>query len=312
MKPFYRCAYYVLLIISLTGCYSLFAKDSNSQKGLLWQIDKPGLTSSYLFGTIHSEDSRVTQLPPIVDSHFKQADSVSLELEMSESNMTKVASAMRFVGEQSLDKLIDKALFDQIVKAMGEYYIPEMPEDFTPEMREYFISEMLVKRLKPWAVIATLSTPPPKTGEFLDLQLYKKAQQLQIPTYGLETIKEQLAVFEKFSLDEQLIMLKETMKQLDKMPVIFDKLHELYLQRDLTALMRFSIEYMHNSSDNQALVDAFYKRIVDVRNIRMLDRMEKRLQEGNAFIAVGALHLPGDKGLLKLLQARGYRLSVLY
>jgi uncharacterized protein YbaP (TraB family) len=44
----------------------------------------------------------------------------------------------------------------------------------------------------------------------------------------------------------------------------------------------------------------------------MLERMEKRLQEGNAFIAVGALHLPGDKGLLKLLQARGYRVSALY
>ncbi|TGO02737.1 hypothetical protein PN36_19935 [Candidatus Thiomargarita nelsonii] len=284
------------MIISLTGCYSLFAKDSSSQKGLLWQIDKPGLTSSYLFGTIHSEDSRVTQLPPIVDSRFKQADSVSLELDMSLSNMTKVASAMFFVGEQSLDKLIDKALFDQIVKAMGEYYIPGM----------------LVKRLKPWAVIATLSTPPTKTGEILDLQLYQKAQQLQIPTYGLETIKEQLAVFERFSLDEQLIMLKETVMQLDKMPAIFDKLHELYLQRDLTALMRFSIEYMHSSSDNQALVDAFYKRIVDDRNVRMLDRMEKRLQEGNAFIAVGALHLPGDKGLLNLLQARGYQLSVVY
>jgi len=296
MKPFYRGAYYVLLIISLAGCYSLFAKDSSSQKGLLWQIDKPGLTPSYLFGTIHSEDSRVTQLPPIVSSRFKQADSVSLELQMNMSNMMKVASAMFFVGEQSLDKLIDKALFDQIVKAMRQYYIPAM----------------LVKKLKPWAVIATLSTPPTKTGQFLDLQLYQKAQQLQIPTYGLETIKEQLAVFEKFSLDEQLIMLKETVKQLDKMPAIFDKLHELYLQRDLTALMRFSIEYMHSSSDNQALVDAFYKRIVDDRNIIMLDRMEKRLEEGNAFIAVGALHLPGDKGLLKLLQARGYRLSVLY
>jgi len=295
MKPFSRGAYYILLIINLAACYSL-PKDGSPQKGLLWQIEKPGLTPSYLFGTIHSEDSRVTQLPPIVQSRLEQADSVSLELHMSMSNMMKVASAMFFVGEQSLDKLVDKTLFEQIAKVM----------------RQYHIAPMLVKRLKPWAVIAMLNTPPTKTGQFLDLQLYKKAQQLQIPTYGLETIKEQLAIFEKFSLDEQLIMLKQTMKQLDKMPAIFAKLHELYLQRDLTALMKFSIEYMHSGNDNQALIDTYYKRIVDDRNIKMLERMEKRLEEGNAFIAVGALHLPGEKGLLKLLQGRGYRLSVLY
>jgi len=40
--------------------------------------------------------------------------------------------------------------------------------------------------------------------------------------------------------------------------------------------------------------------------------MEERLQEGNAFIAVGALHLPGENGLLKLLPARGYRVLALY
>ncbi|MEN8219090.1 MAG: TraB/GumN family protein [Pseudomonadota bacterium] len=296
MKPFSRGAYCTLLIISLASCYNLFAKETTLQKGLLWQIDKPGLTPSYLLGTIHSEDPRVTQLPPIVRSRLEQADSVSLELQMDMSNMMKLATEMFFIGEQSLDQLIDKELFAQIVKAMHQYYIPPM----------------LVKRLKPWAVIATLSTPPTKTGQFLDLLLYKKAQKLQIPTYGLETIKEQLAVFEDFSLEEQVTMLKETLKQLDQMPETFDKLHELYLQRDLTALMTFSVKYMRGSSDNKALVDVFYKRIVDDRNIRMLDRMEKRLQEGNAFIAVGALHLPGDKGLLKLLQARGYRVSALY
>lgn len=300
MKPFYRGAYWlsIVLIISLTGCCCLFANEASlQQKGLLWQIDKLGLIPSYLFGTIHSEDHRVTQLPPIVRSRFEQADSVSFELLMDMSTIRKTAKGMFFIGEQSLDQVIGKDLFDQVVKAMRQYHI---------------IPPMLLKKLKPWAVIATLSTPPPKTGQFLDLLLYKKAQQLKISIYALESVEEQLAVFEAFTLDEQMFMLKETLKQLDKMPGLFDKLHELYLQRDLTALMKFTVENMRDSSDNKALVDAFYKRIVDDRNMRMVERMEKRLQEGNAFIAVGALHLPGDKGLLKLLQARGYRVSVLY
>ena len=44
----------------------------------------------------------------------------------------------------------------------------------------------------------------------------------------------------------------------------------------------------------------------------MVKRMQKRLQEGNAFIAVSALHLPGEKGIIKLLQKQGYQVSALY
>ncbi|MDM8560297.1 TraB/GumN family protein [Candidatus Parabeggiatoa sp. HSG14] len=108
-------------------------------------------------------------------------------------------------------------------------------------------------------------------------------------------------------------MLKETLKDVDKMPVIFDKLLNLYFQRDLIALMKFSEEYMQDSSiESQAVVKDFYKRIVDDRNINMVKRMEKRLQEGNAFIAIGALHLPGKLGVLKLLEQRGYLVSAVY
>jgi hypothetical protein len=208
----------------------------------------------------------------------------------------KSASAMFFTGEQSLDKILDKKLFAQVVKALQQYHMP-------PQM---------VKRLKPWAVMATLSTPPSQTGEFLDLLLYREAQQLQIPTYGLEKVEEQLQVFEGLSLDEQVTLLKETLKQADEMPKIFNKLHELYLQRDLTALMTYSIEYMQDGSDHKVLLDTFYERAIDNRNFKMVEKMEKRLQEGNAFIAVGALHLPGENGLLRLLQARGYRVLALY
>ena len=267
-----------------------------SQKGLLWQIDRQGLTPSYLFGTIHSEDARVNRLPLEVRSRFEQADSVSLEVQMDISTMIKVARAMFFKGEKSLDKLINKSLYDEIVKALLKYDMPSM----------------VVNKLKPWAVIVTLSTPPTKTGEVLDLRLYRKAQQLKIPTYGLEKVEEQLRVFEDIPLADQITLLTDTLKYLDKMPVIFDKLHDLYLERDLTALMKFSVKYMRNSSDNQALMEDFYKRVVDDRNKKMVTRMEKRLWEGNAFIAVGALHLPGEKGLLNLLQIRGYHVLALY
>ncbi|RKZ39580.1 MAG: TraB/GumN family protein [Gammaproteobacteria bacterium] len=291
---FHDTYWLISLFLVLLTAQNLFADES--QKGLLWQIEKPGLTPSYIFGTIHSEDPRVNKLPPIVLPRFEQAKSASFEILMDMPNLLKVASAMFFTGEQSLDKLIDETLYLSVVKALRQHQMPAT----------------MVKRLKPWAVVMTLSSPPMKTGEFLDLLLYQKAQRLQIPTYGLEKVEEQLAVFDDISLDDQIILLKDTLKNINEVQTVFDKLHELYLQRDLTTLLKFSIEEMKNGSDNLSLVDSFYERLVDDRNIRMVKRMEARLQEGNAFIAIGALHLPGKKGVLKLLQERGYQVLAMY
>ena len=295
MRQNYIKAYrLIILCFIILVMPSLFA--DTAQKGLLWQISKPGLTPSYLFGTIHSEDQRVNQLPPLAYSHFKQAKSIVLELLLDIPTIMKSASAMFFTGEQSLDKVLAPELFAQIVEALKPY---KMPSD-------------TVNKLKPWAVMATLSAPPAQSGEFLDLILYKEAQQLQIPTYGLEKVEEQLQVFAGLSLEEQIILLNETLKHIDEMPKIFNKLHELYLQRDLTALMAYSLEYMQDESNNKGLIDKFFLRAIDKRNLTMLARMEERLQEGNAFIAVGALHLPGKKGLLMLLQGKGYQVASLY
>jgi len=112
-------------------------------------------------------------------------------------------------------------------------------------------------------------------------------------------------------LAEQVILLKETLAHIDEMPTILEKVHVLYLSRNLTEMMTFSKEYS-KSENNQQVVDKFMERVVDQRNVRMVERMEEFLKAGNTFIAVGALHLPGEKGILRLLEARGYRVSSVY
>jgi uncharacterized protein len=59
-----------------------------------------------------------------------------------------------------------------------------------------------------------------------------------------------------------------------------------------------------------AIEDDVYR--VAERNLRMVERMTDRLAEGGAFVAVGALHLPGERGILNLLAGRGYRISRVY
>ena len=297
MKIYFRQGLISLFFIVSLSANSVFADANLSQQGIFWQIDKPGLRPSYIFGSIHSDDPRVTELPSIVSDHFEQADSVSLELIMDKRSLQESAKAMFITGNKTLDNLLGKELFEQVVKAANPYKIPAF----------------VLKRIKPWAVIAILSMPPKKkTGLFLDLLLYREAKERNKRVYGLEKIQEQLYVFESFSLEEQIVLLKDTLKNADKMPEMFEKLHELYLEHDLTALMELGKTFVREDKENQALGKAFYKKLIDDRNLIMVERMQKVLQEGNAFIAVGALHLPGEMGILKLLEKQGYRVMALY
>jgi uncharacterized protein YbaP (TraB family) len=251
-----------------------------SAKGLLWQINKDSLKPSYIFGTMHSEDQRVLDLIPVISERFKQADNVAFEVLMDMPTMTKSANAMFILGDQTLDKLIDKQLFAQIVKALKPYKIPTN----------------IVKYLKPWAVMIILNMPPSKTGKFLDLQLYKQAQELKLPTHGLETVDEQLAVFETTPIKDQILLLKESLTQLEQAPIMLENMLKLYLKGDLTALLNLS----------NTIIKDLRQRLIDDRNLKMFKRMKKLLQKGNAFIAIGALHLPGEKGVLQLLKQQAY------
>lgn len=272
-----------------------FAKGTIEQKGLLWQIDKPGLESSYLFGTIHSEDKRITHIPSVVRKHLEQADRLCLEVTMGVSTMFQASTGMFLKASESLDKLTKQEDYQYIVDILSKR---GMPED-------------AIKRLKPWAIIVIVSMPETKTGIFLDKILEMKAERLEKPVCGLETAEEQLQALDGIPFDEQIILLKETLAYLGEMPTILEKLHTLYLSGNLTQMMAFSKEYS-KSEHHQAVVDRFMEGIIDKRNVRMVERMEKYLKEGNIFIAVGALHLPGEKGILKLLEAQGYRVTSVY
>jgi hypothetical protein len=289
---FYRHAYWLLwLVIGTTPAAAV-----TLQKGLLWQIDQVGLTPSYLFAILHAEDPRILQLPLIVQTRFEQAKSVAIEVVMDIPSVQQFSNAMFFSGTQHLDQLLDKDIFSKIIGAL----------------RQYGISEKVARNMKPWAVMTTLRQLPSHTGQYLEMQLYQRAMELQIPLYGLEKVEEQLQIFADMPLAEQVVLLTDTVTQLADRPKIFEQLSKLYLEHDLAALKATSENYMLAQSSNHSLTKEFLKRLVDDRNLNIVTRMLPRLQEGNAFIAIGALRFPGEQGILKLLEARGYRVVAVY
>jgi hypothetical protein len=164
--------------------------------------------------------------------------------------------------------------------------------------------------MKPWAAAVTLSMPAPEDGEVLDMDLYQRAQQAGKPVFGLESIREQLAIFEDMPEEEQLVLLRDTVENFAEIDAMQRELIDAWLQRDLGMLMAINDAAMQ-TGDRQLAVELQDKLIIR-RNRLMVERLQQYLKEGVVFVAVGALHLPGETGLLNLLEQRGYTVRVIY
>jgi hypothetical protein len=263
-------------------------------RGLLWEVGQAGKPASYLFGTIHSEDPAVLALPAPVAQAFDAARSVVLEAVLDLDAMLYSSQAMLLDEGQLLSEIAGNALFDQTSRAIQTLGIPEIVLD----------------HMKPWAAAVTLSMPAPATGEVLDMLLYQRALQAGKPVFGLESIREQLAVFDDMSGRDQLVLLRDAVENFPQIDAMHRDLLDAWLQRDLTELLAISDAAMQ--SGDQRLAAEFQERLIANRNRLMAERLQPYLQEGNVFVAVGALHLPGETGLLNRLRQLGYTIRALY
>lgn len=267
---------------------------AENEKALLWRIVTPQGAVSHLFGTIHSEDPRVLALPASVEQAFASARTLVLELDLGKAQAVAMGQAMLIPSGKDLQSLIGETLYRQSVDAMAE--------------RGY--ADVVVNRLQPWAIVLTLNMPKAETGLFLDYVLYLQAIEQGKRVLGLERMEEQLSVFTSLSLDEQVSLLRDTLREHDEFPRIFERLLEAYLQHDLQALAELAEE--SKKGDDAALQQRFMGKLLDERNLLMVQRLLPLLEKGELFAAVGALHLPGENGLLALLRQQGMQLTPVY
>lgn len=291
--PFLRWLLVLLLLaVAASPVQALDVAPSDAPtRGLLWRIERDGHVS-YLFGTIHSDDPRVLQLPAAVDRAFTRTDSFVMEALPSADGFIDAANAMTLPEGRTLQDVVGADLYQRARAALLARGQPVTGID----------------REKPWVVMAALSYPV-YHGLPLDFALLMKATQAGKKTAGLETSQEQIAVFDGMSLADQTHLLALTVDQASNLQAQMDKLLAAWLARDLGALHRAERE---DAPAGDRAYDTFMKRLTHERNLRMAERMAPYLKQGNAFIAVGALHLVGDDGLLRLLAQRGYRVERVY
>lgn len=264
--------------------------DSKFQRGLLWRISREGKQRGFVFGTVHSSDPRVLEIAPDLYPYIAQVEAVCPELELNIEDSMLLSRAIIYDDETTLIDVVGPALFESIADLLLKVNIPRV----------------FAIKLKPWAVIMMLSIPKQDTATVLDLVLLQHARTEGKSIQPLEKMAEQIAAFENASLDDQISLLKDTMDQHPDLEEYFDRMITGYLQQDLLIADQLMDEQVSNDVQ---VVDRFMDRLVAQRNITMTTRAEDILKSRSCFIAIGMLHLPGSKGVLHLLEQRGWQIE---
>jgi uncharacterized protein len=266
-------------------------------QGLLWKVESAETAApSYVFGTIHLADPRVTRLPPPVRESFDASKSFTMEVKLEPANILLLAQRMIYTDGRDLPSTIGRPLYEKVAAAASTLGVP-------PEILPLF---------RPWAVALLLMMPPTDPEKILDQQLYRMAIAQKKSVHQLETVDEQVNVFEGLSESEQVMLLRYALEHRARLESSLQRLIEAYLERDLAALRRLGEEDMAGDPALAELSKRFLERLLDERNVRMAERMEPRIKAGGAFVAVGALHLHGEQGVLAHLAKGGYRVTRVY
>jgi len=273
--------------------------------GLLWRVEKDGSAPSYLFGTMHVTDPRVTELPASARNAFAEAETVVIEttdILNQKAMMTAMAEQpelMMFSGNESL----------------ADYLTAEERTIMEKTLGERGMSLQSVIKMKPWILISLVSLPEceldrQQQGEpVLDAKLAQEAKTEGKKIAGLETVAEQLSAMASVPMELHIRGLVGTLALGDRMDDLIETMISLYLAGEPGMFRPALGELLQLEGEEEADYAVFEKQMVEMRNHVMAERAQPLLDQGGAFIAIGAMHLPGETGLVALLRQAGYRVS---
>lgn len=268
------------------------AEQIKHSQGLLWKISKAGKKTSYLYGTIHVSDVEITTLPEPVNKALNQSSQFIMEALPDMEQLALFSRSMFFNDGTLLSSLVDRPIYDNTKQILAAYRL----------------GADAVSVMKPWAAFLLMNYPP-DDGEPLDMVLLSLAKQNGSQVAGLETLKEQATLFSDLSIPEQVKLLTDTVCHYEQIEEDFQVMKAFYLKRDLEGLYNYAQRF---SMEDKPVYEKLMKKLIQDRNHIMSARMQIFLKEGNVFVAIGAMHLPGKEGVLALLEKQGYSVSPVY
>lgn len=277
-----------LFIIALGFCNSVVFAQNQENYNLLWKVEGNGLQSpSYLFGTMHVDDIRAFKFSDAVMPAIKSCEVFALEIHM---DSTYIAVNNKIIKDNPKDTF-KSVLNNQEYQLLVERF---------KEINGYSFEE---SKLKDPNIILNLLYPDEDKqtdkSTFVDMYLLSQAKTMQKEITGLEAIETQINHFESLSKKEKrayiLDKIESPIVEMDSMKNV---LTELYYEGNIFKIERYMIEELNGFDDE----------IIE-RNKIMASNIDKIIKKQSLFSAIGTAHLPGEFGVIKLLQQKGYTLT---
>ena len=273
--------------------------------GLLWQLDKPGLETSYVLGTMHVPDPEILDLSPAVRDALARSPQAAFEVVTEDRQRRQhqqyFISAALLPKDQHLSDLLGSSAYAQVLRiAMRQ------------RPRTIMIGPYHISRFKPWFVMEVIGKNDSTTSHLdptapvLDDLLEARAKKAGKKVVGLETFEEQIAVTNGMSMDDQVALLKANLANYNNWHN-YATYADIYHRADTA--MFYAIWLQHLEGLEPGLAHRFNERFLDGRNHIMVERALPLMEKAGTFIAVGALHLPGEQGILRLFEAEGFTLT---
>lgn len=273
--------FFFLLISNFT-----FAQD----KGLLFEISGNNLQKpSYIFGTMHLLCEGDFEMSEEMISKIQYSEILAMEMDLDDPTMAfKMIGKMKMKGDTSLSDLMPKARYDSLKSYLKDSL--NLPPTMFQKTKPFLTYSLILTKLLPCKTLML-------ENEIMNIGKGKKL-------LGLETLDFQMGLMDKMSYQLQADYLLETLSDKKKSIREFQEMAEAYKKRDLEILLK-SIDA------EKGMMADFENEMLHKRNMAWIPEIKKLISEKTTFIAVGAGHLGGQKGVLQLLKNEGYTLKVI-
>ncbi len=279
--------------------------DMPYNQGRIWKIEGEDIEPSYVFGTFHIADSKVLDIPPAVERAFRESPIAAFEYDYdpAKKEENKIArERYKLPNGTTLRGLVGGQVYGDlttIIQGLG-YWKPN-------------------NELKPWVMWDIFggakgtfyrNDDDSKSGaEVLDGWLQQRARDEGKTVVGLESIEEGFVKYDTIPMEQQVAMLKALVDHYHQRrqgaPIV-----QAYVDGNLGLLMALDEEVKRRYPPDVGEMLDF--RILTNRNRIFVERALPHMRKASTFIAVGAGHLSGEEGVLRLLEQRGYTVTLLY
>lgn len=282
----------VVLLLNLAAFQAVHA----GEKIFMWKVESPKATA-YILGTVHMMKKEMYPLDARIENAFRKSNAYALEFninDVSKIQMDTMLSDVSYSGGDDIQKHVSKETYDTLQKKFAEYGLPF----------EY------MTKFRPWFLAITIETLEyqklgldPMYG--IDKYFLQKAEGNK-SIIELESFNSQMDLFRTMSEKDQELFLVYTLNDLDDSRKNIDILLRAWTDGDSNAIEKMMFDRL--KGDRQ--LSGIYEKLFYERNRDMTDKISKLLsQKGTYFVAVGAGHLVGGRGIIELLSRKGYAVT---